>query len=91
MCKVLEHTISSYVTYSRVLWILYVIHRGDWQVNKAARDRDSDYCGNAVFGSDLGDPEMQFYRKRVSLLHPPLEWAVTVLRVGLWWCGTSNR
>ena len=40
-------------------YILY-IHRSDWQVNKDARDRDSDYCGNAVSGSDLGDPKMQF-------------------------------
>ena len=48
MCKVLERTISRYVTYSRVLWVLYIIHRKDWQVNKVARDRDSDYCGIAV-------------------------------------------
>ena len=57
MFKVLERTISRYVTYSRVLWVLYIIHRKDWQVNKVARDRDSDYCGIAVLVRIWGIPK----------------------------------
>ena len=49
-----------------VLWIIYTIHRSDCYVNNNAKDRDSNYCGNAVSGLIWGIPKCILQEVRYS-------------------------
>ena len=63
--------------------MLYTIHRSEWQVNKDARDRDSDYCGNTVLGLIRGSRNA-VYRKCVTPAPATRLGYNCITRVG-WW------